>query len=373
MQVLTGVLFRAHFGYTGKLGRDIRLAFVRVIERMKHSGNNYLELAKWPVRKVIANAMAVDYHLGNYREVIWLVGDGRSGTTWVSDLINWKKRYREMFEPFHPRLVKGMEHFALNQYLRPDDTDSKYTNTMYSAFSGRFRNERVDSRNLRLVFYCGLLIKDIFANLLIGWVNNHLPEVKKVFIIRNPFAVALSKRRMKNSIWMTEPREFLKQKALCDDHIQPFEDVIASVGSDYVERQVMIWAIIHYVPFKQLSRNGIYILFYEELYSRPEEELLRLFSYLGGDGSTRVDRRLISRVRSPSRTAGKVSNIVRGDSPIAAWKSQLSAEQIDKGLKILERFGLQQIYGTDLMPTKEAVDKLLESNCRDKATPDVTE
>lgn len=313
---------------------------------------------RYPVNKVIACSVAANYYLGNYREVVWLLGDGRSGTTWVSNIINWSGRYREMFEPFHPKLVKGMHGFAFHQYVRPDETDPYFSQRIRAVFTGKFRDSRVDRDNHHF-FYRGLLIKDIFANLLLGWVQCHIPDVKKILLVRNPFAVAFSKYRKKDWIWMTDPKEFLHQKSLYEDYLAPFDDIIRGVGDDAIERHLMIWAIIHYIPFKQLKRDQVYVLFYEALQSNPRPELARLFRYLYGDQSPEIGDPILARLAIPSVTAGDDSNVAQGKSPVTAWKEQASPQHIAKGLSILASFGLDQLYGTDSMPRTQELERLL--------------
>ena len=123
-------------------------------------------------------AASLNYYLGNYEDVIWLVGDGRSGTTWLSDLINWDKRYRELFESIHPGHVRRTKKFGFNPYLRPDDVNSPISKFLYSVFNGQFKHLRADTSKPQL-FYQGLLIKEIYANLLIGWVHQNIPKAKK--------------------------------------------------------------------------------------------------------------------------------------------------------------------------------------------------
>jgi hypothetical protein len=56
------------------------------------------------------SALVANYCAGRFRyPIVWVIGDGRSGTTWLMELINWRKTYREMFEPFHPRFVNGRQ------------------------------------------------------------------------------------------------------------------------------------------------------------------------------------------------------------------------------------------------------------------------
>ena len=70
--------------------------------RPSQQKNDSCDLKQRFKNKLRSTVMAANYYLGSYQDAIWLVGEARSGTTWVSDLINWDKRYREMFEPFHP-------------------------------------------------------------------------------------------------------------------------------------------------------------------------------------------------------------------------------------------------------------------------------
>ena len=80
--------------------------------------------------------LKANYALNNYGEVIWLIGDGRSGTTWVSDLINHDKKYREMFEPFHPKIVRDMNFIMPHQYIRQNDSNEKLTALASNIFRG---------------------------------------------------------------------------------------------------------------------------------------------------------------------------------------------------------------------------------------------
>jgi len=297
---------------------------------------------------------SLNYHLGNYKEAIWLVSDGRSGSTWLSDLINSDRAYRELFEPFHPHIVKKAQQFSLFQYLRPEDSNSPLGNFLKLVFSGKFKHLRSDVSKPRL-FYKGLLVKDIFAHLLMPWVNQNIPHVKKVLLIRNPFAVALSKQRLSKWTWMTEPRKFLEQQNLCDDYLAPFEDTICSVGDDFIEKQVLIWAIIHYVSIRSLSQDDVYIVFYENLIVNPEQEIEDMFSYLNKQET--LEESLESRIYKPTRTSKSFHQNLSRTSLIDAWKDEISPNQIARGMTILQRFNLDYLYGDTGMPNREILTK----------------
>ena len=305
--------------------------------------------------------LKTNYYLGRYQSVVWLFGDGRSGTTFVADLINYNRCYREMFEPFHPKFVKAMHGFQLHQYIRPGSNNKKMEKVASDIFSGRLVDDFTDSSSTRL-FYRNMLVKDIFANLLSYWVLTQFKNynIKPVLLIRNPFAVALSKYKKKDWEWMTDPRDFLKQEQLVEDFLQPFVDDIKIIRDDYIERQIMIWSIIHYVPFRQFHENELHVLFYENLLENPEQELQSLLNYLEIPVSEPVTQKIISKLSVPSRVAGTDSSIARGESPIESWRSQITNQQIQNGQQILKIFGLDHIYGQASVPQISGKDLLLK-------------
>lgn len=305
--------------------------------------------AKKPIHFLKSPILTGNYRSGNFREAAWLIGDGRSGTTWVADLLRKSLSYRIVYEPFHPDCIAEKPSLPLNSYLRPGDTAPLSEVIVESVFSGKFSHERTDGRNLSLV-YKGLLVKDIFANLFACWVANQFPDLKIILLIRNPFAVALSKYKKRDWLWMTNPIDFLQQSTLFDDYLRPYEDLILGVGDDYIERQVMIWAIIHYVPLLQFKHERIHVVFFEDIYTNPKQEFSSLFEYLR-PGSGYTDLSIPEKVfKRPSKVSGKESNIVMGNSPVDSWINELSSKQIESGFKILERFGLDKMYHENGLP-----------------------
>ena len=302
----------------------------------------------------------MNFLLNNYQEVIWLIGDGRSGTTWVANLINHDNRYREMFEPFHPKLVDEMKLLLPHQYLKPDASDARIKKIAQDVFSGKFIHFRVDSQNSSLS-YKGLLVKDIFANLMAFWAVKNFPQLKTILLIRNPFAVALSKQKKKGWLWTNDPMELLNQRELFEDYLHPFEDEIRAVCSkkNYILSQILIWAIINYVPLRQFNSKQLHVVFYEDMFSNPNDELAKILQFVSPgspSASSFLDSEIISK---PSRVCGNESNILSGTSPITTWKSELKADEINEGMKILKIFGLDKLYDESGMPDRNVVNEFL--------------
>ncbi len=98
----------------------------------------------------------------DYRKAVFLAGVGRSGTTWISEVINYNNDYRYIFEPFHPHKVPICSHFRYRQYLEPNNTDPRFIAPTNSILSGRIRTRWSESLNHKTL--CDRrLIKDIRA------------------------------------------------------------------------------------------------------------------------------------------------------------------------------------------------------------------
>lgn len=322
-------------------------------------------IKKKSLRLLWSSVITANLYLSKLRtkreRVIWIVGDGRSGTTWLANLINFHGKYRYMFEPFHPKNVAPMNRLQPFQYMRPESHDKYSTELANDVFTGRFQHSLVDEFN-RSVIFRGLLIKDIFANLFIKWVDRNFPDFKKIMILRHPCAVALSKEKNIYGFWMKEPRDFLFQRDLLEDFLTPFKDIIKGADS-FFEKQIVIWSIVHYVPLSQLERGRVHLTFYEELCTKPDREMQRIFSYLGDDqGEGPLDPRLFKEYRTPSMASLEESAINSGEDLISGWRKELTNAQIEKAIQILQLFGLDKVYNDGLMPNRDAALRMLEKS-----------
>jgi hypothetical protein len=272
----------------------------------------------------------------DYRKSVLVAGSGRSGTTWLAEIINSRKSFRDIFEPFHPIKVKICRHFGNRQYLRPMDDNLAYLDPARTIMSGRIRNIWTDAYNRRVI--CDRrLIKEIRVNLILKWFRHHFPEMPIVYILRHPCAVVNSRLQKQ---WSAQPEELLAQAALVDDHLHSFASIIKGVKSPF-ERHFVLWCIENYVPLRQLRGGDALVVFYEDLYTQPEREVARLSNYLGMDRSEIA----IGRVGKPSsQTRKRESAIVAGQDVIRSWGRHVSEEQVEFASSMLDLFGLSQVY-----------------------------
>jgi hypothetical protein len=254
-----------------------------------------------------------------------------------------------MFEPFHPKYISFLR---AHQYLKPGDTNKDMEKMATKVYSGKASSYRMDREN-NSIAYRGLLIKDIFANLFARWASVQFPNIKIILLVRNPFAVALSKFNKSLGYWLLDPIELLQQERLYEDYLCPFEDLIKAKSrkNDYILNQIVIWSIIHYVPIRQFPPNSIHVVFYEHVYKQPYNEIFRIQQFVNPANRQHpltIDNHII---KQPSRVSGPESNIVLGNSPITSWKNKVNAKIIDEGFKILQAFGFEGLYD-DVMPDR---------------------
>ena len=279
----------------------------------------------------------VDLGKGDHRSSVFLAGSGRSGTTWLSQIINHRRRYRYVFEPFNPGVVGPFCCFKTKQYLRPADRRKEFLEPARLALTGELRDPWTDRFNGRILAR-RRLIKDIRANLLLGWMRANFPGMPIILLLRHPCAVVTSRLALG---WKDNLSETMEQQELVEDFLLPMEAEIRAARGDF-ERHLFLWCIDNYVPLKQLGPQEVHLVFYENLLAQPEVELQNLFAFLGESFDGRVYLRL-----------GRPSPLSRKGAPapsVEGWLTRVSGHQLERAIEILRLFGLGRLYDRGTMP-----------------------
>jgi hypothetical protein len=279
---------------------------------------------------------------GDYRRSVFLAGVGRSGTTWLSSMLNYDNEFRDIFEPFHSHFVRPARRFVYSLYLRPDNKDRTYLDVARRILRGRIRNWWIDQANRRIIID-RRLIKEIRANLWLRWLKNNFPELPIVFLVRHPCSVVASQMALE---WPTRLQQFLGQAELMDDHLLPFKERMLAARTAF-ERHMYVWCIQHYVPFQQFREGDIFLAYYENFVCYPEREFRRLFDYIRKPFRQEV----LSSLELPSRTTRRVT-VTRQDrnKSLEAWRHSIDREMLSRAMEILSEFGLDRLYGEETMP-----------------------
>lgn len=278
---------------------------------------------------------------------VFLAGTGRSGTTWVANVLNREGGYDYLFEPFHSRKVDLVRHFGYRQYLRPDDPRDSFLEPARRILTGRVRHPWIDAFG-RAPKRRARLVKDIRANLMLKWVRVRFPEVTIILLLRHPCAIAHSKLKLG---WDTHLDELLSQRELTADYLAPLEAELRAIDDPF-EAHVAAWCIENAVPLRQFARGEIHAVFYEHLCTRPAQEFSKLFSALGqefGDDA-------LERSARPSPVTRRESRLRHGGSPVTGWLDEVGSAKIRRAVEILRLFGLETVYSDGPLPLVDAED-----------------
>ncbi len=283
------------------------------------------------------------FDVGDYRNTVFLAGAGRSGTTWVEEVINSNNEYRMMFEPFHSKHVDLLGDWNYVQYLRVNDHNDKYLKPATSILSGNIRNNWIDKFNKRF-FSQKRLIKDIRAQFILKWIKHNFPEIPIILLLRHPCAVANSRLKLG---WDTHLEDLLAQDELMEDFLNPFKEELENAkDKDLFDKQIYMWCIENYVPLKQFNKGEALIVFYEDICLNPTTEIERIVSFIGGDFSSKM----IENANKPSALSQQDSAVVSGSDLVSSWRKNISDEQVERAYEILSIFGLQKIYNKSDLP-----------------------
>jgi hypothetical protein len=286
---------------------------------------------------------------GDHRDSVFLAGSGRAGTTWVSEIINYRGEYRYVFEPFHPGKVDAFKNFRSKQYLRPDDRREEYLGPARKVLTGGLRSRWTDRFHRKFVAR-RRLIKDIRANLLLGWMRANFPGMPIILLLRHPCAVVASRLALG---WKDNLYETMEQGELVEDFLRPMEREIRD-ARDAFERHLFLWCIENYVPLRQFAPGEIHLAFYENFLVHPDEEIDRLFSFLGKDFDGRVYATLKRASPLSRKDAGSETTSVD------AWRRRISDAQLERATEIQGLFGLQHLYGEGTMPDPSGAYALMD-------------
>ena len=273
-------------------------------------------------------------------KTLLISGMGRSGTTWLSQILNHDNRYRYIFEPFYPERLELCSFFEKRQYLRPSLNYPKHLYSAKQIISGKVRSHFLDRYNTK--FLCGKrIIKDVQTNLLLGWINQNFEKAKILLTIRHPCAVANSWMKLN---WEPLVDVYLNQQELVEDYLKEFERDIKKAESKY-ERLIYMWCIEYFVPLQQKRSNLLEMkqVLYEDLCQNFKETIRSVYEYIEEKHSPS----LYDMKDKPSYTTRPFAAILQKTDLLYSWKDSLTKKQIKQAKDITALFELDKMYDFD--------------------------
>jgi len=299
----------------------------------------------WRLRRAVYRHLYRDRNPDPGASIV-VAGSARSGTTWVGDLLAEAARARVVFEPFHHELVPEFGPLGAFPYRRPADLDPELEAFCRRMLAGSLRGAWID-REVERLRTSRRVVKVVRGNLFLAWLARSFPQVPVVLVLRHPCAVVASRMALD---WNPRPDldALLAQTRLLEDHLTNFRELIAGATTEEA-RNAVVWCLHYLVPLRQYEPGAYTAVFYESLCARPEIELPRLLSAVGGD----LCELPASRTLVPSTTSRLGSAAVTGDDRITSWQRSLDAGTIERILEVVRAFGLDSIYDESPMPRSD--------------------
>jgi len=283
---------------------------------------------------------------------IILAGSGRSGTTWLGNLISAIAKAQQIFEPLAPSrnpIVRDLTRWELPPidvsyirafYLAEDDTSDSWKSHWADILTGRYRTYWTDAD--RQFYFPGCyLVKEIWANLMLGFVYRNF-QSKIVYLVRHPCAVIASRLVVP---WQASVKDILNQEDLVETYLRPWVGLIEK-ERDLVGAHAVWWAVENMVASRQLASYPHQFIFYEETVTRPIEIGNQLSKWLGrGEAPVYLERL----AQKPSRMTQKGVGSIKADKVLFQWQAALSSEDQKRILRWAHTLGLNW-YGFNPMP-----------------------
>jgi hypothetical protein len=235
---------------------------------------------------------------------ILILGSGRSGTTWLMELLLCLPGYRGVYEPFQPDNVSHFPqtpHFT-HKYLNEHDSEPDL-----KEYFRRLYHEELDTD-----WWCGVarynrrpertqtVLKTIRGVLMATWLQANFPVIT-VTIRRDPVKVVWSWRRLR---WVHLGRleTFLEQPALMEEHLASRREHLEKLALEggEAERMAAFWWVENFVLGRTVGPDALRVS-YRTLVEERESELERICESLGYEVPEFLSRRSFQKSLSSIR------------------------------------------------------------------------
>ena len=299
------------------------------------------------------------------KHVGWLVGSGRSGTTWLASLLNADASMREVFEPTHVLHVPHMKSGSMHPYVPNGAWGDPWASWQSGVFAGQFITRRTDRDNVdrNPASAESLLVKDVFACGVVGAALEAHPEVACALVMRHPIAVALSKQAHRHWRWMWSPREFLDNPELVRDHLQSWHESLAKIaheGSE-LDKLVAVWAVLQRVAMCSVPQDRLPILHYEKAVLDPWKEVQSLQGQEAWNTLITCSSDQVLEAAQRRSFVSKRTNAADMPHP-TRWTTKLDSASRRSAENVLDALGMIDWHHSDGMPNPLAIQEWREAH-----------
>lgn len=234
------------------------------------------------------------------KEKIIILGFGRSGTTWISDIVSKMCGGLILFEPFHPEVFPQAREACYH-----NGTNSKLVNDIVTQINkvekkgicnkwllrnhlGNDLNDVNDHFVSEVWKHCEVLgYKSVRQNFLIPELYENVSS-KIIFLKRDVLSVISSLIR-RDRFWEEFGFDFHKEKFIketLDIKRYPFlrvaelSTLFSSLHKDYLQ-MTFLWVLTHIIAERDLKKYNLPLFYYNDFYLEPYVMAKKLGKYLG--------------------------------------------------------------------------------------------
>lgn len=269
-----------------------------------------------------------------------IIGEGRSGTTWIGETFSQAPQVLYYVEPCNPDNNSQGSPTDWTRYVHPSGSDPYYERYLTAAFEGLISPGQTWSRQKfwrRLRPSYRIVIKEIATFMSLEWVYQRFnPSV--LVVLRHPCGVALSNRdRNAHREEQQRLRLLRKNSELVDTHLAPYLSTIEKAQTP-LEVSSAIWAIRNKVFANTYNQYPWQMLYYEDLCQRPQETFRSLFDKFELPWNQSIEQFIdykTNRVEPGTFSTGRITH-----RQIDKWKRRLTPAEIDQVRRIVAPFEL---------------------------------
>jgi hypothetical protein len=272
------------------------------------------------------------------RQPILILGHGRSGTSWVGQIISAARRVLYYFEPMHPRALGSRELSNWFRYARPEDRDEALERVFDPVFAGLPTPSKAWNRGgwHRWVPGYRIAVKDVASLMAAEWLyERYQPQM--VLIVRHPCPVILSE--LKQGVSGKESlATLLDSSDLVSDHLRSYVSFLKQATGE-IEQLGAVWAARHRVIANALEKNPQWrIVYYEALCADPERQFEELIRALG----LRWSRTMAAYVEwhSSGDATGMYSTRRVSRRRIDSWMERMSTHDVERVRRIVSTLSI---------------------------------
>jgi hypothetical protein len=295
--------------------------------------------------------MIFDLRRDRARSVI-VLGSARSGTTKLAELMSSAPSTRFIMEPLNPHRSPFASGWANGSFRDATSQDRALEALWSGVLNGSIRSPWTDSLN-EARFVKRRVVKSIAGTNLAPWLRHRFPDTPIVYIVRNPLACAQSIRSLydreiasgRSAGWSFQVGvvvdDLVLRSGLLEGPLSDRAEAIVEIWRNtegIIQRNVLRWCMENYLALSTEPGRGLMLVNYEQLVRDPERiiadtarftglNLNRSLGTFGGASKTDWNHE-----QRPDKS---------GDARINGWRSQVSGQELNAAVEILQLFGLQ--------------------------------